>query len=180
MPATRVSSIGALTDIATATAAHRGKLRGRASSRSTTTAMATPGPMMPRSPTLSEDTRNSVRWFEGQPSTARPDLGIIAQLDMSEPSAAPVSGRSPLGHGGLLRHRVRRQLPGAFLSETRQSLAGYGLRRCPGRQGRCLRRHDGKPRRSSNGHAICAQRERRARHARDAPDRLRRGLVLGN
>jgi len=73
---------------------------------------------------LSEDTRNSVRWFEGQPPTARPDLGIIAQLDMSEPSAAPVSGRSPLGHGGLLRHRVRRQLPGAFLSETRQSLAG--------------------------------------------------------
>lgn len=73
---------------------------------------------------LSEDTRNSVRWFEGQPATARPDLGIIAQLDMSEPSAAPVAGRSPLGHGGLLRHRVRRQLPGAFLSETRQSLAG--------------------------------------------------------
>lgn len=73
---------------------------------------------------LSEDTRNSVRWFDGQPATARPDLGIIAQLDMSEPSAAPVSGRSPLGHGGLLRHRVRRQLPGAFLSETRQSLAG--------------------------------------------------------
>ncbi len=73
---------------------------------------------------LSEDTLNSVRWFEGQPAIARPDLGIIAQLDMSEPSAAPVSGRSPLGHGGLLRHRVRRQLPGAFLSETRQSLAG--------------------------------------------------------
>ena len=73
---------------------------------------------------LSEDTRNSVRWFEGQPASARPDLGIIAQLDMSEPSAAPVAGRSPLGHGGLLRHRVRRQLPGAFLSETRQSLAG--------------------------------------------------------
>ena len=73
---------------------------------------------------LSEDTRNSVRWFEGQPATARPDLGIIAQLDMSEPSAAQVPGRSPLGHGGLLRHRVRRQLPGAFLSETRQSLAG--------------------------------------------------------
>ena len=73
---------------------------------------------------LSEDTRNSVRWFDGQPATARPDLGIIAQLDMSEPSVAPVSGRSPLGHGGLLRHRIRRQLPGAFLSETRQSLAG--------------------------------------------------------
>ncbi|WP_447763847.1 hypothetical protein [Sphingopyxis panaciterrae] len=73
---------------------------------------------------LSEDTRNSVRWFDGQPQAARPDLGIIAQLDMAEPSAASVEGRSPLGHGGLLRHRVRRQLPGAFLSETRQSLAG--------------------------------------------------------
>ncbi|WP_137136007.1 ATP-binding protein [Rhizobium sp. FKY42] len=72
---------------------------------------------------LSEDTSNSVRWFDGQPKRATPDLGIIAQLDMSEPSAAPVNGRSPLGHGGLLRHRVRRQLPGAFLSETRQSAA---------------------------------------------------------
>lgn len=70
---------------------------------------------------LSEDTGNSVRWFEGQPLSAQPDLGIIAQLDMSEPSAAEVSGRSPLGFGALLRHRVRRQLPGAFLSETRQS-----------------------------------------------------------
>ena len=73
---------------------------------------------------LSEDTDNSVRWYQGQPKTARPDLGIIAQLDMSEPSAATVTGRSPLGHGGLLRHRVRRQLPGAFLSETRQSAPG--------------------------------------------------------
>ncbi|MBY5460765.1 ATP-binding protein [Rhizobium leguminosarum] len=71
---------------------------------------------------LSEDTRNSVRWFDGQPTRATPDLGIIAQLDMSEPSAAAVAGRSPLGHGGLIRHRIRRQLPGAFLSETRQSL----------------------------------------------------------
>jgi hypothetical protein len=70
---------------------------------------------------LSEDTRNSVRWFDGQPARATPDLGILAQLDMSEPTAAVVAGRSPLGHGGLLRHRVRRQLPGAFLSETRQS-----------------------------------------------------------
>ncbi len=70
---------------------------------------------------LSEDTSNSVRWFARQPPRANPDLGIIAQLDMSEPSAAAVEGRSPLGHGGLLRHRVRRQLPRAFLSETRQS-----------------------------------------------------------
>lgn len=71
---------------------------------------------------LSEDTRNHVRWYEGQPKDAQPDLGIIAQLDMSEPLASAVSGRSPLGHGALLRHRVRRQLPGAFLSETRQSV----------------------------------------------------------
>ena len=71
---------------------------------------------------LAEDTRNGVRWFVGQPPSAQPDLGIIAQLDMSEPSASQVEGRSPLGRGGLLRHRIRRQLPGAFLSETRQAL----------------------------------------------------------
>lgn len=71
---------------------------------------------------LAEDTRSGVRWFDCQPRRAKPDLGIIAQLDMSEPSAAPVEGRSPLGRGGLIRHRIRRQLPGAFLSETRQAL----------------------------------------------------------
>lgn len=71
---------------------------------------------------LAEDTNNGVRWFVGQPSSAQPDLGIIAQLDMSEPSASQVEGRSPIGRGGLLRHRIRRQLPGAFLSETRQAL----------------------------------------------------------
>jgi len=70
---------------------------------------------------LSEDTFNNVKWYDGQPPNAHPDLGIIAQLDMSEPSAAAVPGRSPLGHGAMLRHRVRRQLPGAFLSESRQS-----------------------------------------------------------
>lgn len=73
---------------------------------------------------LSEDTSNHVRWFERQPRDAKPDLGIIAQLDMSEPSASNVMIRSPLGYGGLLRHRVRRQLPGAFLSESRQSTPG--------------------------------------------------------
>lgn len=70
---------------------------------------------------LSEDTLNCVRWFDGQPLTARPDIGIIAQLDMSEPNATVVPGRSPLGYGALLRRRIRRQLPGAFLSETRQA-----------------------------------------------------------
>ena len=75
---------------------------------------------------LAEDTNNSVKWFEKQPRNARADLGILAQLDMSEPSATAVIERSPLGFGGLLRHRVRRQLAGrsAFLSETRQSILG--------------------------------------------------------
>lgn len=69
---------------------------------------------------LSEDTNNGVRWFMGQPRSARPDLGIVAQLDMSEPKASQVEGRSVLGRGAMLRHRIRRQLPGAFLCETRQ------------------------------------------------------------
>jgi DNA phosphorothioation-dependent restriction protein DptH len=70
---------------------------------------------------LSEDSANSVRWFTRQPDGAVPDLGIIAQLDMSEPSVITVPGRTPVGLAALLRHRVRRQLPNAFLSETRQS-----------------------------------------------------------
>jgi hypothetical protein len=69
---------------------------------------------------LSEDTHNLVRWFEKQPAGTRPDLGIIAQLDSAQPETTDVGTRSPLGLGGLLRHRVRRQLPGAFLSESRQ------------------------------------------------------------
>jgi hypothetical protein len=72
---------------------------------------------------LSEDTSNSVRWYARQPEGAVPDLGIIAQLDMSEPRSERVEGRSPLGMGGMIRHRVRRQLPGAFLVESRQSTA---------------------------------------------------------
>lgn len=71
---------------------------------------------------LSEDTSNHVRWFIGQPPDAKPDLGIIAQLDSAQPESATVGIRSPLGTGGLVRHRVRRQLHGAFLSESRQSL----------------------------------------------------------
>lgn len=70
---------------------------------------------------LSEDTRNLVRWFEKQPEGTRPDLGIIAQLDSAQPETTEVGTRSPLGLGGLLRHRVRRQLNGAFLSESRQA-----------------------------------------------------------
>lgn len=72
---------------------------------------------------LSEDTDNSVRWFSHQPDGALPDLGIIAQLDMSEPRSERVESRTPLGAGGLIRHRIRRQLPGAFLIESRQATA---------------------------------------------------------
>lgn len=71
---------------------------------------------------LSEDSDNAVRWFVGQPARAIPDLGIIAQLDMSEPSVIPVVTRTPISSGGLVRHRIRRQLPNGFLSESRQSL----------------------------------------------------------
>lgn len=70
---------------------------------------------------LSEDTRNAVRWFAGQPPRSIPDLGIIAQLDMTEPGAAVVEQRTPLGFGALSRHRIRRQLPRIFLHESRQS-----------------------------------------------------------
>lgn len=69
---------------------------------------------------LAEDTKGLVRWFNKQPTDAKPDLGIIAQLDSAEPGTTSVGMRSPLGPGGLIRHRVRRQLPGAFLSESRQ------------------------------------------------------------
>lgn len=69
---------------------------------------------------LSEDTGNLVRWFEKRPSGTRPDLGIIAQLDSTQPEATEIGMRSPLGLGGLVRHRVRRQLNGSFLSESRQ------------------------------------------------------------
>lgn len=70
---------------------------------------------------LSDDTSNNVRWHFGEPKSGAVDLGIIAQLDSSEPEAAEIQLRSPLGAGALLRHRVRRQLPEAFLSESRQA-----------------------------------------------------------
>ncbi|WP_315805463.1 ATP-binding protein [Bradyrhizobium sp. SZCCHNS3002] len=72
---------------------------------------------------LSEDTGNRVRWLVGAQPDCTLDLGIIAQLESSEPEASPTTLRSALGLGGLIRHRVRKQLPSAFLSESRQSLA---------------------------------------------------------
>ncbi len=70
---------------------------------------------------LSEDTLNHVRWFSKHPEGKSIDLGIIAQLDSSEPDTAETPTLSALGAGALIRHRIRRQLPDAFLSESRQS-----------------------------------------------------------
>ncbi len=71
---------------------------------------------------LSEDTGNHVRWYDKQPAGAKPDLGIIAQLDSAQPESKEVGMLSPMGAGGLIRHRVRRQLQASFLSESRQGL----------------------------------------------------------
>ncbi|EME01857.1 hypothetical protein B381_01614 [Stutzerimonas stutzeri NF13] len=71
---------------------------------------------------LSEDTGNHVRWYDKQPIGSKPDLGIIAQLDSAQPESKEVGMLSPMGTGGLIRHRVRRQLRATFLSESRQGL----------------------------------------------------------
>lgn len=75
---------------------------------------------------LSEDTGNHVRWFAGERPGSPVDLGIIAQLESSEPEAAATTLRSTIGAGGLIRHRIRKQLPGEFLSESRHSLPPPG------------------------------------------------------
>jgi DNA phosphorothioation-dependent restriction protein DptH len=79
---------------------------------------------------LSEDTGNSVRWFKGRPTNATPDLGIIGQLDTSDPDATKAAPRSAISPGALVRHRVRRQLTtassSAFVSESRQALPMVG------------------------------------------------------
>lgn len=75
---------------------------------------------------LAEDTSGSLRWMEAsrcQGLTA--DLGIVAQLETSNGSAAASDTGSPLAPGALLRHRVRKQLStgsGAFLSESRSGV----------------------------------------------------------
>ncbi|QXI26418.1 ATP-binding protein [Pseudomonas vanderleydeniana] len=71
---------------------------------------------------LSEDTDNHVRWYDKQPVNSKPDLGIIAQLNSADPESKEVGILSPLSVGGLIRHRVRRQLKASFLSESRQGL----------------------------------------------------------
>lgn len=71
---------------------------------------------------LSEDTNNKVRWFKQQPKNIIPDIGIIAQLESSEPELRRTTLSSPVGSGSLIRHRVRAQLPNAFLIESRQGI----------------------------------------------------------
>lgn len=79
---------------------------------------------------LAEDTANAVKWYGAShatlPADLTTDLGIIAQLKVSNARSESVEVGSPLGWGALLRHRVRRQLPsadGAFLSESRVGVA---------------------------------------------------------
>lgn len=71
---------------------------------------------------LIEDTQNKIRWFNGQFEGVVPDLGIITQLNVAEACTSPIDNHTPLGLGALIRHRIRRQLPEAFLNETRQGL----------------------------------------------------------
>lgn len=71
---------------------------------------------------LVEDTGNRVSWYHKLTENISPDLGIIAQLDSSEPRSSAVGQLSPLSFGALFRHRVRRQLNGTFLSESRQGV----------------------------------------------------------
>ncbi len=71
---------------------------------------------------LAEDTNNSVRWFWGNASTSKVDLGIIAQLETSNAGVDRMEAGSQVGMGGLFRYRIRRQLEtafGAFLVESR-------------------------------------------------------------
>lgn len=75
---------------------------------------------------LAEDTGNAVRWYGRVDRDAKPDLGIIAQLETSNADHDEMKIGSPLSIGGLIRNRIRQQLKaaaGAFLSETRTGLA---------------------------------------------------------
>lgn len=79
---------------------------------------------------LAEDTANAVKWYGASqsvlPADLITDLGIIAQLKVSNARSEAAEIGSPLGFGALLRHRVRRQLAsadGAFLSESRVGVA---------------------------------------------------------
>lgn len=71
---------------------------------------------------LVEDTGNAVRWYSRSNPKMVPDLGIIAQLGLSNLDLAEVKKASPMGLGGLIRSRVRDQwrvAKGVILAESR-------------------------------------------------------------
>lgn len=71
---------------------------------------------------LAEDTDNAVQWYSNGESNGWHDLAIIAQLGTSNANALPMKRTSPLGVGGLVRSRIRKQLAGGdgqFLQESR-------------------------------------------------------------
>jgi DNA phosphorothioation-dependent restriction protein DptH len=71
---------------------------------------------------LTEDTGNTLKWYSSSNSDQAGDLGIIAQLETAGLREKRALSGSALGWGGLIRHRVRRQLQGgdgAFLAESR-------------------------------------------------------------
>lgn len=73
---------------------------------------------------IAEDSGGAVRWYSRIPDHAHPDLAILAQLEATNQSAEPTTLHSALSGGGLVRWRIRAQLPGgngSFLTETRSS-----------------------------------------------------------
>lgn len=83
----------------------------------------------PDEPTLSnlvEDTDGALRWFFPGRRAKPVDLAVITQLDATQPQLYASPERSAISAGGLVRHRVRRQLPQsgqAYVVESRQPVA---------------------------------------------------------
>jgi hypothetical protein len=88
-----------------------------------------PAHARPDEPTLSnlvEDTDGALRWFFPIRRTKSLDLAVITQLDATQPKLYASPERSAISPGGLIRHRVRRQLPQAgqaYVVESRQPVA---------------------------------------------------------
>lgn len=80
----------------------------------------------PDEPSLSnlvEDTSGAVRWFLESRKTSAVDLAVVTQLEAADAMLTNSQERSAMSPGGLLRHRIRRQLPQegqAYLVESRQ------------------------------------------------------------
>ena len=85
---------------------------------------------------LAEDTSNSVKWFAGDRPKSSPDLGIIAQLDISNPREDPVDVCSPVGWGPCgLDHATppppRTHAPSRFYEAGRGCGQGSRCQDCP-------------------------------------------------